>query len=258
MTDTRTSGLSNQSPADHLELALLPWEDVATFRSFHQRFLDEHNPVGPTETGFVETISWAEWRRRRLRLAERSLHLERAYSATNREDFDLLTRRALVAVEAGRPKLSSKHAIETNQAFDEGMAESCAEDQAMTKAALERLQAGGSKAYEEALALLREDSRDWWQQVLEDEPSRFREDAEGLAEFINVEIMPWYVRQNAIARYRPDVRLQAWGESLPVRTMSQLHLLDERLQRTVARALQQLLALQKSRAKAATPFKALG
>lgn len=258
MSDATLPRLSNQPPAEHLEQALLPWEDATVFRSFHQGFLDEHNPIGPTEAALVETISWGEWRRRRIRLAERAVHLERAYSVTGQDDFDSLTRRALVTIEAGRPKLSSKQALETDADFDTAMTDSCAEDEAMTSAAVERLEAGGPDAYEQALAMLRQDSRDWWQQELEDTPARYSEDADGLRRFIDRQIVPWFSMEGSKSLHRPAVRLQAWGESLSVRTMSQLHLLDERLQRTIGRAIQQLQSLQARREKRAKPFRPLG
>jgi hypothetical protein len=45
---------------------VIPGEDPAEFLALHQSFVDEYQPAGPTEEFFVERMSNAAWRIRRL------------------------------------------------------------------------------------------------------------------------------------------------------------------------------------------------
>ena len=50
-----------------------------TFERLRAALQTEHAPRGPTEAALVDRLSWIEWRRKRLQLAERASFLEVAY-----------------------------------------------------------------------------------------------------------------------------------------------------------------------------------
>ncbi|MEZ5961712.1 MAG: hypothetical protein R3C30_15015 [Hyphomonadaceae bacterium] len=55
--------------------ALLPWESEAEYRVLYAAFASDHAPEGATEQTLVARLVWIEWRRRRLVLAERAVHM---------------------------------------------------------------------------------------------------------------------------------------------------------------------------------------
>lgn len=56
---------------------VLPFEDPEEYRRHVKAYLDEHRPVGPSETHFVSEIAHDTWRKQRIKLAERSAFFER-------------------------------------------------------------------------------------------------------------------------------------------------------------------------------------
>ena len=69
----------------------------------------------------------------------------------------------------------------------------------MTEKALAILDTGKPKAYEEVLAALRTDTREWWDDLLSRDPEDLDEDQEtaipaaaGLRRFIERDLRPWY------------------------------------------------------------------
>src|SRR5215203_1438557 len=79
-----------------------------------------------------------------------------------------------------------------------------------------------AKAYREALSRLREDTREWWQDVLAD-PDEDREpysaDAKGLVRFLQEEVGPWYENRRRELEQRPLIQSQAFGEALEPRRL---------------------------------------
>ena len=84
---------------DHLgtpvRTALLPWEDRDAFETLHADCVLVYLPTGPAESSLVEQQAWTDWRRRRLWLGERALHMVGVERATSGEEHDRLTWRAV-------------------------------------------------------------------------------------------------------------------------------------------------------------------
>jgi hypothetical protein len=73
------------------------------------------------------------------------------------------------------------------------------DDEAMTRRALDLLGSRCNDPYEAALAVLREDTRDWWADLLARDPEELDEgeepaaaDAEGLRRSLKREVLPWF------------------------------------------------------------------
>jgi hypothetical protein len=224
--------IPNALPPSPYEMALLPWEDALAFGMLREEYFIAYPPGGPAERHIVEQLVWCDWRRRRLVLGERALHLA---SFDKRVDFgpnDPLTRRALMPLGAKRARLSSELAVTTTLADDEDLAVDTSDDEAHAADALSILEAGRPDAYEQALAALRDDSREFWMNNgTGDDPENYPPNAEGLAKFIRHELMPLLQQQKTEATMRQAVRVQAWGESLDPNYLDRLMQLDERLTR---------------------------
>jgi hypothetical protein len=156
--------------------AVLPWEDAGEYRALVEALAAEHAPQGPTEGHLVEELAGILWRKRRLRLAEAAAH-RRGLEAALAPHRDTAKAALAHLDDAGRSGLAAEavRATDADTAADLADVEA---DEAMTRRALGHLLGPGrDDAYEAALAALREDTRDWWADVLaraRDEPERRR------------------------------------------------------------------------------------
>jgi len=109
--------------------------------------------------------------------------------------------------------------------------------------------------YERAVEILREDTRDWWQELLTCDPCDLEEDeepvnptAEGLRSFLESKVLHWYVSRRSELVARPLVREQAFGESLDPNKLECLARYEVHLDRKLERMLSMLLRLRDLRA----------
>lgn len=255
-----TSSLPNfaNGPPAHLLCGLLDWESEADFRALFQSHMQTWCPAGPAEISLTEQLVWIEWRRRRLRIGERALHMSALDRATSRERHDALTRRALAVLGGTRPELSSAGAIQSDASADSASRAVWSDLVAAAQSAEAVLEEGRKDAFELALASLPDDTREWFIEESGDE-SRFSRDAEGLMSFLHARVFPYFESHLAAAEGGPTVRLQAWGESLDPFRMEKLLALDERLSRQFEKSVGMLVKLQSLRfeARAKTPNPAL-
>ena len=121
----------------------------------------------------------------------------------------------------------------------------------MTEAAIAVVEANGPDAYAQALAALRDDTREWWENEME-EDERYKPEAESLLGVLLVHARPKVKRIEADMALRPQVRLQAWGESLDPNRMDRLMQLDERLTRQFEKLLGMLERARRSSASKPT------
>lgn len=243
--------LPNRIEPSSYALALLPWEDDEAFRLLREEYFAVHPPGSPAERHILEQLVWCDWRRRRLVLGERALHIASLHQRSDNTDNDSLTQRANV-MYGGRAEISSRDALHAAAEADAPALEDAREDTAMTEAAVAILEANGRDAYAQALAALREDTREWWESELEDD-ERYKADAESLLGFLLVRGLQKVRRIEADMELRPHIRLQAWGESLDPDRMDRLMQLDERLLRQYEKLLGMLGRLQKRPTAKAIP-----
>jgi hypothetical protein len=228
--------IPNTLPPSPYETALLPWEEVNDFQKLRDAYFVAYPSPGPVETHLLEQLVWCDWRRRRLVLGERALHMASLDRRTGSERFDSLSRRALAVTGGVRPELSSAGAIKSGDAED---ATSEAEWAAMVAAAEHaetRLETADKGAYAEALTSLPEETAEWFLETCETE-EKYEPKAESLQRFLIAEVLPFFRKHLAGARGGPAVRLQAWGESLDPDRMDRLMQLDERLTRQYEKVL---------------------
>ena len=145
---------------------------------------------------------------------------------------------------------------------DEQTAEDTAdlvEDQAMTEEALGILASPSLSAYSRALAALRDDTQEWWQEQLswepddyDDDQTPYRADAEGLKRFLEDEVLPWYEKRRQELENRSVIRDQAFGEAVDADRLERLARYEVHLDRKLERMLAMLFKLQELR-RAANP-----
>ena len=233
--------------------AVLPWEDASEYHALLAALVAEHAPKGPTEEHLVEELAGILWRKRRLRLAEAAAHRRglQGTLASYRETVKV----ALVHLDTTGQYERVVDAIRATAAnTDEDIAEMEA-DEAMTRRALHLLGSMRNDAYEAALAALREDTQQWWADLLARDPDELEEDevpatadAEGLRRFIEGEVLPWFETRKKELANRPLIREQAFGEALDPDKLERLGRYEVHLDRKLERTLAMLLKLKELRA----------
>jgi hypothetical protein len=99
------------------------------------------------------------------------------------------------------------------------------------------------------LEALREDTRQWWDNVLardelEEDESPVTADAGGLRHFLESEVLPWFENRKKELANRPLIREQAFGESLDPDKLERLGRYEVHLDRKLERMLAMLLRLK--------------
>lgn len=255
--------LRNSRPSPHGR-ALLPWEDEAAFEELQDAWFAEHQPEGPTEASLVDQLVWCDWRRRRLMLGERAAHLAAAEGrqAEPYQASQTLARALIATAETAEPdELAAALQPEDGE---ETLADVDA-DEAMTRRAIALLETGDPEAYAEALATLRGDTQDWWEDIVSDDEETHPDgqpvpgdayqphtrSTASLLRFLTEDVLPFLARQRTEIARRPAIRLQVEGESLDPWRMDKILALDERLTRQFEKALAMLVRLKEMRAASA-------
>ncbi len=231
---------------------VLPHEDAREFADLLAALVDEHRPAGATEMHLIEDLAGIMWRKRRVLLAERA-HINRdLLSVANaRHDSEYASPSPVMAAvpfERGLSKRGTDLRDLMSMSADD-IAE-CQRDTRYDLAACEKaaaiLHKGGSNAYDKALRAFRPDTRDWWQEHVDDE--EYPATAEGLADFINRQLFPVCIELEREARHHEAIKLQAIGEGLQVQRLEKLTRYETHLDRKFERTLAMLVKLKELRA----------
>jgi hypothetical protein len=232
---------------------VLPWEDESEYRALLSALVLEHTPQGPTEEHLVEELAGILWRKRRLRLAESAAHRRGLKHANS--PYQETVQAALVHLDSEK---QIERVVDAIRATPEEAAQEIREldqDEAMTGKALKILRTGKPKAYENALAVLHEDTRALWMAHISSDPEDLDEDEEpaalnaaGLLYFLEKKVMSWYVQRRKELENRPLIRAQAFGESHDPDKLERLSRYEVHLDRKLERILAMLIRLQEMRA----------
>ena len=219
---------------------VLPWEDANEYRTLVTALVEEHAPHGPTEEHLVEELAGVLWRKRRLRLAEAAAH-RRGLEGTL-DSYRETAKVALVHLEATDQTETVDEAIRATAADTADDVRDVQSDERLTRRALKMLGANRNDAYEVALGMLREDTQEWWAEMLGRAPHEMEEDEEpatadieGLRRFLEAEVLPWFERRKKELANRPLIREQAFGEALDPDKLERLGRYEVHLDRTLER-----------------------
>jgi hypothetical protein len=228
---------------------VLPWEDADEYHALVEALATEHLPQGPTEEHLVEELAGIFWRKRRLRLAEAAAHRHGLKETLSpyRE-----TKKAALAYFGASDQLEDvADAIRATVTETEEETTDIATDEAMTRRALDLLGSGRNDAYEAALAALREDTQEWWADMLARPADELEEgeepltaDVTGLRRFLDDEVLPWFESRKKELANRPLIRDQAFGEALDPDKLERLGRYEVHLDRKLERMLAMLLRLK--------------
>ena len=233
---------------------VLPWEDPQEYHAIVTALVTEHVPQGPIEEHLVEELAGILWRKRRLRLAEAATY-RRGLEGTL-TPYHGTVRVALVHLDADGQSERVVDAIRATAADTEEDIADMTADEAMTRRALDLLGSKRIDAYETALAALRHDTKGWWNDVLVRAPHELGEreepvtaDAQGLRQFLEGQVLPWFENRRKELGNRPLIREQAFGEALDPDKLERLGRYEVHLDRKLERMLSMLLRLKELRSQ---------
>ena len=225
---------------------ILPWESVDEFEALVAELLDEYEPQGPAERHLVEEVAGIIWRKRRVGAAEVALHQHGLLGTCS--DRSRTDERAMAWAGGAVAKIGVGEAVRLS---DEELAErrkDALEDLGMSENARKLATSG---KYNAAVKALREDTGDWWREILEegeDGMGFVREaTAVSLVEWLNLEAMPYIQSVIDGAKQAPMIRAQARGESLNPQKFNELAKWEAHLDRRLEGVISLLMKLRNTR-----------
>lgn len=223
------------------KLAVLAHEDHTEFDGLLAALIDEHRPAGMTERHLIEELATIIWRKRRVLLAEGAKINEGLISAVTSPKSVM---RAAAPFQHGMSgeNVDLREFMDSNPEEVAERQRNAALDLAATQKAAAILRKGGPNAYTKARRALIQESRDWWDEHVEEEEHPAT--AEGLAEFIRDSLEPICYRMVKEAEFTPAIKAQTLGEGLQAHRLEKLNRYETHLDRKFERTLAMLLKLK--------------
>ena len=220
---------------------VLSHENHDDYESLVNALMDEHLPAGATEQHLVEELATVIWRKRRVLQAE---------GANINKGLKESSRNAKTIIPAAAPfvlGLSGEHTCiqDLMDLKPEDVSESqraARHDMDATNKASAILGKGGDGAYDKALRALLPDTREWWQNYVDDE--EYPADAAGLTAFITEQVTPFVYQQEKEARHHDAIVNQTIGEGLHAYKLEKLSRYETHLDRKFERTLAMLIKLK--------------
>ncbi len=225
-------------------LTVLAHEDGSEFADLLAALIEEHRPAGMTERHLVEELATIIWRKRRVLLAEGAKINEGLKSAAN-------SSKSVVSSAAPFQRGMSSETTDVRDLLDLTPADvaenqkNAALDLAATRKADAILRKGGPNAYPKARRALMPESREWWDEQVEEgeRPAT----AEALAEYIRETLEPVAFQMEREARFTPAIKAQTLGEGLRAHLLEKLNRYETHLDRKFERTLAMILKLKELR-----------
>ena len=227
---------------------VLSHENHADYESLVNSLMEEHLPAGATEQHLIEELASVIWRKRRVLQAE---------GATINKGLKESARSAKTVIPAAAPFEMglSGEGTDIRNLMDlkpEDVTESqraAQHDLDATNKASAILRKGGDRAYDKALRALLPDSRECWDDYVEEE--EYTADAAGLASFINEHLSPICYQQEKESRHHDAIVNQTIGEGLQAYRLEKLSRYETHLDRKFERTLAMLIKLKDLRSSRA-------
>lgn len=226
-------------------LAVLAHEDAGEFADLLAALVEEHQPAGITEQHLIEELAAIIWRKRRVLLAEgASINRGLQRVAHGQVDSPILAatpfqrRPSMEKIDISDLMLATPQEVAEQQRDAES-------DLTATHKAAAILRKGGAKAYSKARRTLTPDSRDWWDEHVEEE--EYPATAEGLLAFISEKLADFCYRMDYEARSQPAIKAQTLGEGLQAHRLEKLNRYETHLDRKFERTLAMLFKMKELR-----------
>lgn len=220
---------------------VLSHESHADYESLVNSLMDEHLPAGATEQHLIEELASVIWRKRRVLQAE---------GATINKGLKESARSAKTVIPAAAPfetglsgeNTDIRNLMDLKPVEVAEIQQSARHDIDATNKASAILRKGGDQAYGKALRVLLPDTREWWQNYVEDE--EYTADATGLTAFIAEHVTPFVYQQEKEARHHDAIVNQTIGEGLQAYKLEKLSRYETHLDRKFERTLAMLIKLK--------------
>lgn len=225
-------------------LVVLAHENHAEFSDLLAALVEEHKPAGITERHLIEELAAIIWRKRRVLLAEGAKINEGLKNAVN-SPKTVMPAAAPFARDLTGESADLRDLMNANPEEIAERQRDAELDLAATQKAAAILRKDGANAYEKARRALVQESRDWWDEHVEEE--EYPATAEGLAQFICDTLEPLCYRTAKEAQYTPAIKAQTLGEGLQAYQLENLNRYETHLDRKFERTLAMLLKLKQLR-----------
>ncbi len=228
-------------------LVVMAHENADEFADLLAAMLAEYQPEGMTERILIEELAGIIWRKRRVMLAEkaainRGLHVVVTSTFSSPIPTAAPFEPGLTTTTGGRDLPDLLTATPAEIAERQRYA---ALDLDATRKAAAILRRGGENVYQRARRALLTESRDWWDEHVDEES--YPATAEGLADFIRASLEPICRSQAQEARLIPAIQAQAAGEGLQLDRLERLGRYETHLDRKFERTLSMILKLRELR-----------
>ena len=222
--------------------AVLPHEEKTEFENLLAELQAEHQPTGMTEQHLVEELATILWRKRRVLQAEGATINRNLVQIAQQINSNVIP--AAVPMDSGlkNSSLWVTDIICDTPEENQMRLKEAELDLAATEKAETILRKGGKTAYARARSALMSDSRDMWDDYVEDE--EYPATAEGLAEFIRIRLRPICLQMQKEALYYREIKAQTYGEGLKAHQLEKLSRYEIHLDRKFERTLAMLLKLK--------------
>lgn len=227
-------------------LVVLPHEDFDEYTNLLTSLVEEHNPSGITEHTLIEELAAIIWRKRRVLLAEGS---------KINQDLKIAVKNPERIIPAAAPFQSNllgqdmdlREIMITTPSENAENQQYATLDLMATHRARKILYKGGANAYEKARRALHKDSRNIWDENVEE--GTYKADAEGLETWIREWLLPYCHQSDIEARHQPAIKAQALGEGLQAHRLENLIRYETHLDRKFERTLGMLLKIKEMRGR---------
>jgi len=226
------------------QLVVLAHESQLEFDGLFTALLEEHRPGGMTERHLIEELATIIWRKRRVLLAESAKINEGLKSAVN-SPKSIMPSAAPFQRGLANENTDIRDLFEMTTQEVADSQHNAELDLAATQKASAILRKGGPNAYTKARRALIQESRDWWDEHVDEES--YPATADGLAAFIRESLEPICYRMVKEAKYTPAIKAQTLGEGLRAHLLEKLNRYETHLDRKFERTLAMLLKLKQLR-----------
>lgn len=227
-------------------LVVLSHEDVGEFADLLAALVEEHQPAGMTERHLIEELAAIIWRKRRVLMAEGATINQGLKNAVKNAENVIPTAAPFQGGLSGKG-MDLRDIVTATPSENAESLQYANLDRQATERARAILFKGGRNAYEKARRALHEDSRDMWDEHVEEET--YTADAEGLATWIRAWLMPFCYQREVETRHQPAIKAQTLGEGLQAYKLEKLNRYETHLDRKFERTLAMILKMKELRSR---------
>ena len=220
---------------------VLSHESHADYESLVNSLMDEHLPAGATEQHLIEELASVIWRKRRVLQAEGAT-INKGLKETSRNAKTVIPAAVPFAMGLSGEGTDIRNLMDLRPEDVAASHQSARYDIDATNKARAILRKGGDRAYDSALRALLPDTREWWQEYVDDE--EYAADATGLEAFIHEKVIPLVYQQEKESRHHDAIVNQTLGEGLQAYRLEKLSRYETHLDRKFERTLAMLIKLK--------------